>query len=384
MVVKEVITLDQFKAEMLKLGFREQWSQFIWDAHFVPPDWTQLLQAYYRGAISREELMTFKVLVDLDPRYDKVWDAQIEVIPPYSELVNELVKEVITLEEFTKYLRWHGFDEKWAKRIYDGHFLPPSLGDILTAWRRGLIDEARVDELMILVDLDPRFKEIFDTRKYVDPSITMARYMFETGAIDRDRLTELVARAGYLPDDIEAIVDFIVRFQERRYQRSYLIALRTGLMRGVIPKEELTQAVLDTGLSKGVAEWMIKTAEVRRRIAEAKAPVVKAKILTLPDLRKSFMRDIMDEDTFRMELMGRGYEVGDVDVLVTLLKGDKVTEEAGGRKIALSQSELLNAYRYGEITEDVLRTELQLRGLSVDEVEILIRTKKKQWGMEVE
>ncbi|GAH75050.1 unnamed protein product, partial [marine sediment metagenome] len=261
---------DRFKAEMLKLGFRPEWSQFIWDAHFRPPSWEQLVTAYHRGAISEDELMTLKVLVDLDPRYDVVWDNLIEQIPAYSELVNELVKEVIDMDEFLKYMKWYGFDEKWAKRIWDAHFLPPALGDIITAWRRGIIDEKRVDDLMILVDLDPRFKEIFDTRKYIDPTITLARYMFETGAIGEDRVREIVARQGYLPEDVDPITEFIIRFQERRFRTYYLRALATGAVYGAYTGEEVLEEVTAVGYRKEVGEWMLKTAEARKKTTEAR------------------------------------------------------------------------------------------------------------------
>jgi len=381
LVVKEVIPLDRFKAEMLKLGFREEWSQFIWDAHFRPPSWEQLLAAYYRGAISEEELMTMKILVDLDPRYDVVWDSLIEVIPAYSELVNELVKEVIDLDEFTKYMRWYGFDEKWAKRIWDAHFIPPALGDILTAWRRGVIDESRVDELMILVDLDPRFKEIFDTRKYIDPSITLARYMFETGAIDETRVQQIVARQGYTPEDIIPITEFIVRFQERRFRTYYLRSLATGAVYGAFTEDEVRAATTEAGYRVEVADWMLKTADARRATSEARRRRPAPKLLNLGDLKKSYARDVINEDVFRRELLIRNFETGDVDLLVTLMNTDKVTTEAGGRKIALSQTELLNAWRYEEVGEDYVRTELLLRGLTTDEVNILLNTKKKQWGV---
>ncbi|GAH95920.1 unnamed protein product, partial [marine sediment metagenome] len=315
------------------------------------------------------------------PRYDVVWNSLIEVIPSYSELVNQLVKEVIDLEEFTKYMRWYGFDEKWAKRIWDAHFLPPALGDIITAWRRGVIDEARVDDLMILVDLDPRFKEIFDTRKYIDPTITLARYMFEVGAIDRSRVSEIVARQGYLPEDIAPITEFIVRFQERRFRTYYLRALATGTIYGAYTEDEVLAEVVAAGYQPEVGEWMIKTADARKKTTEARRKAPAPKLMGLGDLKKSYARDLIEEDVFRRELLVRKYEIGDVDLLVSLMNTDKVTTEAGGRKIALSQTELLNAWRYEEVGEDYVRTELQLRGLTVDEVDILLKTKVKQWGL---
>ncbi len=381
MVVKEVIPLDRFKEEMAKLGFNGEWAQFIWDAHFRPPDWGQLLQAYYRGAISREELDTLKVLVDLDPRYDVVWDSLIEVIPPYSELVNQLVKEVIDLPEFTKNMKWYGFDEKWAQRIWDAHFTPPALGDLLTAWRRGEITNEELDELMILVDLDPRYKAIFDTRKYIDPTIRQGRYMYEAGAIDEERVTNIVERQGFFPDDVAPMTEYLVTFQERLFKTAYLRALATGTIYGAYTDEELVTAVTDAGYSEEVAEWMIKTAEVRKATTEARAGAPKPKLLSVGNLKKAYIEDFLTEDDLRRDLMLAGYEQGDIDIMIMLLDTDKVSVTAGGKKLALSQAELMNAFRYGEVTEDYTRTELLLRGLPLDEVDILIATKKKQWGL---
>lgn len=381
MVVKEKISLDDFKAAMLKLGFKTKWSQLIWDAHFIPPDWSQLLNAYWRGAITRDQLEKYKVLVDLDPAYDAVWDAMIEVVPPMSELINQRVKEVIDQPTFYKYMGYYGVNPEWADRIWDAHFIPPSLGDLLLAWRRGVIDEGQLDELMILVDLDPRFKAIFDTRKYIDPSLTLSRFMFETGAISRDRLLELVQREGYTPDDAEAITVALTRFQERRFRTSYLLAMATGVQWGAYTESELTKAVTDAGYQEPVAGWMLKLGEAKRQTVLARKKAPGPRLLSLGDLKRAYLSDKITEDQLRLDLSARQYEIGDVDVLVTLLDEEKVTTLAGGRKLALSQSELLNAWRYGHMTEDGVRIELALRGLDQDEIDILIATKRTQWSM---
>ncbi|GAG80560.1 unnamed protein product, partial [marine sediment metagenome] len=66
---------------------------------------------------------------------------------------------------------------------------------------------------------------------------------------------------------------------------------------------------------------------------------------------------------FRTQLLLMGYEIGDVDLLIRLETEKKTQAEAGGKKEALTQAELINAWRYGEVTEDYVRLELSLRGL---------------------
>lgn len=304
------------------------------------------------------------------------------LIPAYTDLINMVVKEKITIDEFKGEMLKQGFNPSWSQLIWDAHFIAPSLGDLLTAWRRKLITDERLDELMILVDLDPFYKEIFDTRKYVDPTLRMGRYMYEAGSIDDERLTDIVLRQGYTEEDTLPIVDYLSTFQERGFRTSYLRALATGSVYGAYSEEELRAEVAEAGLSDEVADWMLKTAEVRRRTSIARKKTPAAKLLTLGNIKQGYIEDDISEDDLRTRLAIMGYESGDIDILINQLRRSKVTTVAGGRKLALSQSELLNAWKYKEVEEDFVRTELQMRGLSTLEVEILLATKKKQWGVE--
>ena len=302
-------------------------------------------------------------------------------IPPYSDLINMLVKEKITQEEFNKNLAYQGYSEKWAKLIWDAHFQAPDLGDILTAWRRGLITEEQVDQLMILVDLDPAFKYIFDVRKYDDPSLSTARLMYETGVISKEEVQEIVKRSGLSLDFQPRMVDYIITFQERRWRTRYLQSLATGYSRGVVEKEELTNRIKEAGYSEGTAEWIVKSSDIRKEIGQRGERFTGPKLLNVADLKKSLERGYISEDQFRQEMLLRNYNLNDIDIMVRLLKEDITEFEQGGVKVALTQSELLNAWRYGQLSEDALSIELQLRGLEPPEVEMLIATKKIQWKL---
>jgi len=315
-------------------------------------------------------------------RAQQHWAAQFTPeIPATTDLISMVVKEVITIEEFKQWMRFKGFAPDWSQYIWDAHFIAPTLTDLLTAWRRGLIDEAELDRLMILVDLDPRFKTIFDTRKYITPSLSLTRFLWETGAIGREEVERNVKLEGYHPDHVPAIVSFICEFQERLWRRRYLVTLSGGYQRGVYSADELDKAVTGAGYTPDVAKWIIANADARKKIAEAKVAVEKPKLLSVGDLKKAYIANMISTDDLRTELLTRGYPIDQADLLIRLLDQEKVVEAAGGAKVALSQAELVNAWRYEEITEDQLRTELQLRGLSLDEVNILINTKKKQWGV---
>jgi hypothetical protein len=324
-------------------------------------------------------------------------------LPGIGDLTNMRMKEVIGQPAFREWIKYQGYSEDWADKYWDAHYTPPSLSDILTAWRRKIpvnipfedpvtgeyqmrqvdqLSEDDVKSLMERIDLDPRYFDIFATRKYVTPPIGMTRFLFETGAIKtREEVTDLVALEGYEPKYIEAITDFIVNFQARRWRVRYLQALSTGYTKGVRTTEQIHAAVIDAGYTEDVAKWLIDSANVRLDIEKAKGTTGGAKLLSEGELKRLYLKNHLSADQLRTELQVRGYSTTDIDLLIVMLDEEKVVVSAGGSKVALSIPELLSAMRYGKMTEDQVGIELQLRGLSLQETEILISTKKAQWGM---
>lgn len=302
-------------------------------------------------------------------------------IPNTQDLINMVVKEKMSLGDFKNYMLKRGFNNSWSQLIWDAHFKAPDLDDILTAWRRGVIDESRVDELMILIDLDPRFKEIFDTRKYNDPSLMNIRLMFETGAITAEDVPVYVHRLGFVPEFETAITEFLLHFQERRYKTRYITQLMTALAQEKATEDEVKAAVIEIGFTEATADIIIKTSLLRRRTYKTATTTTTEKALSLSELKKAYVEDIISEDQFRANMLSRGYNQTDIDVLIALTNKDKIVETEGRRVIVLTVAEMVSAWRYSVITEDELRTNLLSRGLDLNEIDILIKTKKASWGL---
>src|SRR3990170_1893957 len=181
-------------------------------------------------------------------------------IPSYQDLITQVVKEVITLPEFKAQMKKQGYSEQWSQRIWDAHFQPPDWTQILQAFYRGEVKREELNPLMILVDLDPRFKEIFDTRKYVDPPLNMTRFLFETGAITVSQVEENVKLQGYRPEHVAAITEYVTEFQSRLWRRRYLVTLQGGYQKGVYTAGELEKAVLEAGYTPDVSKWILANA----------------------------------------------------------------------------------------------------------------------------
>jgi hypothetical protein len=207
------------------------------------------------------------------------------------------------------------------------------------------------------------------------------RLMFETGAIDAAKVPEYIHRLGYAPEFEAAIVEFVLHFQERRYKTRYITQLMTALAQGKTTEEETRAAVSDVGFTKETADIIVKTSLLRRLTYAKASETTTEKALTLSELKKAYVEDIITETELRAAMMQRGYSLTDINIVVNLLNKDKVVETEGRRVIVLTVAEMVNAWRYSVITEDTLRTNLLGRGLDLNEIDILIKTKKASWGI---
>lgn len=403
MVVKEKLPLSEFKVRMREHGFSDYWSQLIWDAHFLAPDFETVKRAYWRGFISKDELPDMMKRVDLDPEFnEKIWLALTEEIPPYADLINMRVKEVITQDTFEKGLNAWGFYGEWADRLWDAHFTPASFTDFLTAMRRQKAvsvpvaegtpishvfgkDAAKdieiIKQLSVLADYDPRYWDFFATRIYNDPSYRMIMWGYESGAIPLERVPDLVHRLGLNPEDESWYVKFITSFQERAWINRYLTALMSAYVSDVISDTELTNRVTAIPRNAAIAEWMIKISDVRKEVLAKKPESKKTTLFTTSEWKKAYTYGLVSEDDFRTHLMQQGFELIEIDLMLNLMQKEKEMLDEGGKKFGLSVAELFNAYRYQEISEEELKTRLMQKGMNLDEINILVNSKKKAWSM---
>ena len=404
MVVKEVIDLDTFKDTMKYQGISPKWSQKIWDAHFIQPNFGDIRTAIRRKFIQGADIDKYLKLMDLDPRYnDTVWKPLLEEIPPVSELINMKVKEKIDQDQFDAALGFWGYNPAWGKVIWDAHFSPPTFEDFVLAMRRKYQvsipqagqapvsykfgnnaenDVETIKKLSELADYDPAYWSFFQTRMYNDPTPRMSKWAYETGVIDKEKLKELVLRYGYTPEDSEWFSEMLIHFQERPYVTKYLTAVSAAYIANVIDAAELRRRVVAVPQNEEIAEWIIKIADVRKEIVAGKGTSSTPKLLSVSDLKKAYMYGEISEDQLRTELSLLGYPVIQVDLLINIINKTKEIEDFGGKKVALTVSEMFEAWRYGQMTESALRTELQLKGLNLTEIDILVNTRKTKWSIE--
>lgn len=284
------------------------------------------------GELSRAMVMTPLEPLLLTPAR-QYWNSQFTpVIPDSADLIQMVVREVIDIPTFKELMAYQGFSEVHSQRIWDAHFIAPSQGALLTSFRRGNISREELIAYQILVDLDERYNPIWEDQWYRDPTPRQARFMYEAGAIDLTRLRDSVVRSGMVPEFVDPFTDYLARFQERIWQRRYLVALASGYRAGVYDASRIESEVEAAGYSAGVSKWMIAAEDVQKEIAAAKVPPEKFSLISVSYATDAFINADVDEEWLREYFDRKGYVIEDIDIAIGVLnrKRDKATAAAGG------------------------------------------------------
>lgn len=302
-------------------------------------------------------------------------------IPAYQDLINMVVKEVLPLEgdkSFKKYLGLLGYSDDFSQLIWDAHFIPPTRTELLRAHWRGKLSAEALTKLEVLVDLDPRFREIngetgtipltaggegagdfdiWEDLRYIDPSREEIRYMFETAAIEtEEEFTGYLRRLGYREEDLPKLVNYGIRFQERFFRRRYLIALAQGYRLGTVTEEELKEGFKEAHYTEAVADWVIKAEEVRKDFRGDS----REREATLARAIAWYIGGFIEESDLKERLEGLGYAETEIDIFLEEAN-DKIEakkEKIEEKIVLFSRPQLDSLLKDKTITEETYKTRM--------------------------
>lgn len=309
-------------------------------------------------------------------------------IPAYADLINMVVKEVLELDDFKKQMGRLGYSGDWSQKIWDAHFIPPTRTELLRAHWRGKLSAEAITKLELLVDLDPRFTKInsetgeipltleaggggdfniWEDLRYIDPSREEIRYMWETGAIEsEEEYTEYLRRLGYRTEDLEKLVNYGVRFQERFFRRRYLIVLGQGYRLGTVTEEELRAGYKEAHYTDAVADWVIKAEEVRQGFRGGSIE----REATLARAINWYVKGFIEESDLKERLEGLGYAETEVNLFIeeANAKIEPPEEEEAAKVLLFSRPQLDSLLKDQTITTESYRARMLEMGWKEDTI----------------
>lgn len=348
-VVREVITPSDFVEWMMKQGYSSMWAWYFWDAHWVLPAFTQIVDAFHRGILTREERDKYIVWHDFSPRARPgIAKSDLEIL---AGLEKTLIPRVdlrrgwelgrISDEELVERYEWLGYEEDspLMAEIQKAVALDAEIADIRKAWisdfQSGLITEAQLRANLGALKIVGARQDyyVYAARIRRERALLLQKVDLYEDGYNKDLITEEELRIRLLeilvdPVEVDMIIDraHVRKYvkpkppqettvdkaaqEVMKYQVAYLIEL---YRKYAIEKDDLVLALITAGVDPDVASARADYEELKRPIPKPPAEEIEkakeaAKIQTLnvKAAITKFKEYLIDEEGLYLELMAAG------------------------------------------------------------------------------
>lgn len=248
-------------------------------------------------------------------------------------LTNEF--ELLDLAMFAK----AGMTEEQAKNFWIAHWTYPSVGQIFDMYHRGELNWDDINEYMRLAEIPPYWREKLATISWDLPNRIELRMMARYGLVDKSFLLEILKKVGLHEDyrDIAADMMLVMGIQSdlsTRYGKGWITSEQV--------KSELAAAGLDPKIADRVYQWIVKQSATERVTTE--------KNLTKAEIVKGVKKGTITRADGEKLVVEMGYDAKEAKFImdINVPAEDTLTEV---KQRELTKSDILNAYKLGQIDE---------------------------------
>lgn len=317
----------------------------------------------------------------------------LTAIPGAQDLIRFLVREVISVEEFAAEMskQGYGFGEtekgkvtvytesgkvekevpRTAARYWNSHWIPPNRGELFDMIRRGMINDSQLLYWLAIIDVDPRMINNIAALRYRMPGRIESRLIYETTGASDEELTKWLQADGLQPELIPKFLKYVKGFPARSERRRYVTALRQGYGAKKISKDVLNAEILAAGFPQEVADWIIKTEDLKESYGLGPLAGLEEKALNKSELFQAFRQELITEETLIDELKALGYSDDEIEILVELAKS-KLPKEPIPPDRAITKAEINAMYKSEIMSEELAREALLDLGYDTGEVDMLM------------
>jgi hypothetical protein len=348
----------------------------------------QILTMLNRGAISdsHADILLRRLGYDINDSGPLKTLRRAELSP---EQLAALVNFGVMDEETARPVAAHsGLSTEDFHRLVLGGGQPPSITDVLFAWRRGIITEADVDRAIVQSPIRREWTDAVKSLQWQPLPVSEAANAVNQGHMSQAQADQAAKENGFKPDDFKVIVDnagippgpqealdwvnagwiteaeFRTIFLESRIKNKYIDlylrsrqyilppdTIRLLYSRGAFTKEQATAKLLQRGLSTEDAAAYIDGATAER--SQPTRDLTKSEIVNLYQVRE------WDFATAHDALTSLGYDENEAAMLLDL---------ADLARIRTFQNAALNhlhaAYLSGRSTVDDATTTMDALGIA--------------------
>lgn len=349
----------------------------------------EIMAGRWRGLLTDDDFFRLLKRRGYDEKAVSVLDDLSKLIPPISDLIRFQVREAFNdsvsskfgydddyPSELDPYIKRQGFAPDWAKRYWRAHWQLPSPTQAYEMLHRGLIDQSDLETLLRTSDYPSFWRDKLMKQSYHVLTRVDVRRLIQAGMINREKAKKTYLEMGYKDDDAELLTEFAyqgISTNEKDLTKSEILNMyEDGLIdrdavAGMLVKmgydqneSEQLLAQADYSIAKAArvdainyAKEMFSAGQFTREQAQAelansgvkakgidryllaweRAKKVEVKGLSVADMRRMFMKDLLTDAQVKEGLEGLHYSQFAIEKYMEEMKADYEEMTEGGEDV---------------------------------------------------
>jgi len=304
------------------------------------------------------------------------------MIPGASDLVRFVVRECFPLEnlppapeEFTKYMKYQGFREEWAKAYWEAHWELPPLSSLYEAFHRGIISKEEMKKFIVWHDYKPEPRpgisksdvDIILELTYRIPNRTEGRMMYEMGILTDADIDEIVKAEGVHPKYQDKFKKFIKEFALRDDLRRIEREARYLFVQGKIDESKYREYLKEARIPADYHDFFVRLANMEKE-RKTKENEQQLREITYSQFAYAFRQNILTESEFLARLREIGYTENAAKLILDIERARKFDSLVD--KYISKLEDLLES---GWIDENDFRSNLSTLGIPDEEIDLRLQ-----------
>lgn len=341
------LSADDFNTLMLNTG--------------EPPGTMLLLEAYRRGFIDEATLeqgiLQSRVRDEWIPTLEKLRYAPMST----AAAANAVVRGYLSYDDGATIAQDNGLEPDHWQYVYESNGRPPSHGEMMELYYRGLVNLTTVQNAIKQSDIkDEYIPEVIELGVKLLP-LFEASTLFKDGNISAKTFTQQMLDQGYQSDMIAEIVTSVSSGTATTPKRLTEAEIVDMYEDGSLSKDQAASKLVSIGYQKADATALLSDADVRAAAARTKTLIT--------TVRTQYDRYQIDSDTAKSDLETIGV---DSSTITRLLHDWEVVRPPGTKR--LTEPQILRLLKLKKISSTEAVTRLQADGYSEADAQILVST----------
>jgi len=318
---------EKYTEMLAKQGFRPEFAEYYWMAHWVLPSISQLNEMLYRGIITRETWMTYVRYNDYIP--EMIEPLEKIIYEPYTRVDIRRMWDVrlVTEEEVYENYRWLGYDDEHAKKMTLWTKVYTAIPDLTAQYRKGWITSA--DMYMALIELgvpEARADEMMRTlipaekpertEKERDLTKTDILRLLKIREISEAQAQEMLIDLGYDEGEAGYLIALYTYQEEIELRELTMSQIMKAYRYEIYDRPEAKNKLVEAGWSEESAETLLRLEDVKR--LDAHTERARDRDLSRTDIIKAINQEIIDVETGYNYLGYLGYSDWEIRVIFAL------------------------------------------------------------------